>query len=192
MTKGCVYTAIKNLNAFPALNRVSNSLSPSTLITGKPPLNFNHLIKIKYGDYAQVFKETKNDMSERTASAIALYSTGNIQASWYFLSLATGKRITGYQWTVLPITTDVLHRVHDLATAQNQERIEDGGNLTFRWRPDQNAMSFNNDLEEEVDLVNADYVPQDNALLAIEDTQEVTVNDIAPEISDDTINTPPM
>ena len=108
------------------------------------------------------------------------------------LSLATGKRITGYQLTVLPITTAVLNRVHDLATAQNQERIEDGGNLTFRWRPDQNAMFFNNDLEEEVDLVNADYVPQDNALLAIEDTQEVIVNDISPDISDGTINIDPI
>ena len=131
MTEANVYCSIKNLNAFPASDGISKTLSPSASITGKPPLDFNNLLKIKYGDYAQVFKDTKNDMSERTVGAIALYPSGNVQSSWYFMSLATGKRITGYQWTVLPITSDVITRVHDLATAQDQERIEDGGNLTF-------------------------------------------------------------
>ena len=108
MTEGCVYTIIKKLNALPVLNCVSDTLSPSTLITRKQPLYFNHLLRVKYGDYAQVFKETTNDMSERIVSAIALYSTGNVQSSWYVLSLATVKHITDYQWTVIPITSDVI------------------------------------------------------------------------------------
>jgi hypothetical protein len=55
MTEGCVYTSIKKLNALPALNGVSDTLSPSTLITRKQPLDFHNLLKVKYGDYAQVF-----------------------------------------------------------------------------------------------------------------------------------------
>lgn len=87
MTEGCVYTSIKNLNALPVLNGVSDTLSPSTLITGKQPLDFNHLLKLKYGDYAQVFKETTNDMSERTVSAITLYSTGTFSIPDIFCPL---------------------------------------------------------------------------------------------------------
>ena len=97
MTEGNVFASIKNLNALPALDGVSNTLSPAALITGKSNLDFNNLLKIKYGDYMQVFTETKNDISEHTFSAIAIYSTGNAQASWYFLSLTTGKRFIGYQ-----------------------------------------------------------------------------------------------
>ena len=91
MTEANVYCSIKNLNAFPASDGVSTTLSPSTVITGKPPMDFHNLLKIKYGDYAQVFKETNNDMSERTVGAIALYPSSNLQSSWYFMSLATGK-----------------------------------------------------------------------------------------------------
>ena len=191
MTEANVYCSIKNLNAFPASDGISKTLSPSALITGKPPLDFNNLLKIKYGDYAQVFKDTKNDMSERTVGAIALYPSGNVQSSWYFMSLATGKRITGYQWTVLPITSDVITRVHDLATAQDQERIEDGGNLTFRWRPDQPAIFFDNILEEEVDTVNVDYVPEDERSSTIDIAQDSTAEGIFPEISEDIANSTP-
>jgi hypothetical protein len=191
MTEANVYCSIKNLNAFPAPDGVSKTLSPSTLITGKPPMDFENLLKIKYGDYAQVFKETTNDMSERTVGAIALYPSGNAQSSWYFMSLATGKRITGYQWTVLPITDDVITRVHDLAAAQNQERIEDGGNLIFRWRPDQPAMCFDNILEEEVDTVNADYVPEDYQLPVGNNAQDNTAHDTFPETNDDTTSSDP-
>ena len=52
MTEGNVFASIKNLNALPALNGVSNTLSPAALITGKSNLDFDNLLKIKYGDYA--------------------------------------------------------------------------------------------------------------------------------------------
>jgi hypothetical protein len=192
MTESNVYSCIKGLNAFPALDGVSKSLSPSTLITGKPPVDFKNLMKAKFGDYAQVFLDTKNDMTERTVGAIALYPTGNMQSSWYFINLTTGKRITGYQWTVLPITDDVIKRVHDLAAAQDQDNINDGGNLNFQWRPDQNAMLFENVLEEDIDLVNADYVPQQETM-DLEDVQEPNANGITPQVSNDDIpNSAPM
>jgi hypothetical protein len=190
MIEGNVFTSVKNLNALPALNGVSKTLSPAALITGKSNLDFNNLLKIKYGDYAQVFTETKNDMSERTVSAIAIYPTRNVQASWYFLSLTTGKQITGYQWMVLPITADVITRVHDLAAAQNQERIDDAGNLHFQWCPDQGTMTFH-------DVPDVDYVP-DSDLLASESSFDETVDndlpfsDIPPEVGTNIQNTAPV
>jgi hypothetical protein len=191
MTEGNVYTAIKNLNALPALNGVSKTLSPSTLITGKPPLDFDQLLSIKYGEYAQVFTETTNDMSERTVGGIAMYPTGNTQASWYFMSLATGKRITGYQWTVLPITNDVITRVHDLASTQNQERIEEGGNLAFRWRPDDDVMTFIDNFEEEVDQQNSDYVQEEPVENELQDDNPVNTY-VEPEVSSHIDNTIPI
>jgi hypothetical protein len=192
MTESNVYSCIKNLNAFPVLDGVSKTLSPLALLTGKPPVDFKNLMKAKFGDYAQVFTDTKNDMTERTVGAIALYPTGNLQCSWYFMNLATGKRITGYQWTTLPITNDVISRVHDLANAQDQDSINDGGNLNYQWRPDQNAMSFDHILEEDVDLVNADYVPEQDTMV-LENVQDNNADGIVPETSDDLIpNSAPM
>jgi hypothetical protein len=195
MTEGNIFTFIKHLNALPALNGVSKTLSPSVLLTGKSTLDFNNLLKIKYGDYAQVFTETRNDMTERTVSAIAIYPTGNTQASWYFLSLATGKCITSYQWTVLPTMADVITCVHDLANAQNQERIEDGGDLVFKWHPEQSAMTFCDNLEEDVDKINMDYVQDD---LDTEDDIPPTImrdndfTDLSPEIGTLVLNTVPI
>jgi hypothetical protein len=119
MTEGNVFTGIKHFNALPSLNGISNTLSPSVLLARKSALHFNNLLKIKYGDYAQVFTKTKNGMTEHIVSDITIYPTGNIQASWCFLSLATGMCITVYQWTVLPITADVITHVCDLANVQN-------------------------------------------------------------------------
>ena len=101
--------------------------------------------------------------------------------------MTTGKRFKGYQWTVLPITNEVIIRVHDPATAQDQERIQDGGNLVFRWRPDHPAMSFDHILEEEVDLINADYVPDDTTA-AKEMVQENNADGAIPETSDAIVN----
>ena len=53
-------------------------------------------------------------------------------------------------------------------------------------------MSFDDVLEEEVDLVNADYVPEDQRSSAIEIVQEISADGIAPEISEDIVNSAPM
>ena len=129
-------------------------------------------------------------MSERTVGGIALYPTGNTQASWYFMSLATGKRITGYQQTVLPITNDVITRVHDLASAQNQERIENGGNLSFRWRPDDDAMTFIDTFEEAVDQQNSDYVQHESVENEAQDINTIDTC-IEPDVNSHTNNTIP-
>jgi hypothetical protein len=197
MVLGNVFTGVKNLNALPALNGVSKTLSSAAFITGKSNLDFNNVLKIKYGDYAQVFTEIKNDMSEHMVSTIAIYPTGNVQASWYFLSLATGKQITGYQWTVLPIMADVITHIHDFAAAQNQERIDDARNLHFQWRPDQGTMTFHDVPDEDVDQINMDYIPDSDFLASESSFDEAIENDlpfsdVPPEIGMDIQNTAPV
>ena len=92
LLEGCVYNAVRLLNILPSKNGISESLSPTTLVTGKPPPKYNDLVKLSFGDYAQVYVGTKNNMESRTVGGIAISPTGNVQHSWYFLSLETGKK----------------------------------------------------------------------------------------------------
>ena len=66
---------------------------------------------------------------------------------------------------MLPITANVITRAHDLTAVQNQERIDDAGNLHFQWRPDQDTMTFYDVPDENVDQINTDYVPESDLLV---------------------------
>jgi hypothetical protein len=59
--------------------------------------------------------------------------TGNLQGSYCFLSLATGKCIKRRKWTELPITDDVIARVHELARANKS--FDPAPNFFFEWAP---------------------------------------------------------
>jgi len=61
--------------------------------------------------------EQHNSLLPRMAGAIALRPTGNEQGSYYVLSLHTGKRVVRNNWTVLPMTAEVIATVHQLAAA---------------------------------------------------------------------------
>jgi len=56
-------------------------------------------------------------MHLHTSGAIALRLTGNIQDSFYFLSLHSGKRIVQNNWTTLPMPAKVIATVYQLAKA---------------------------------------------------------------------------
>lgn len=77
---------------------MSNTLSPLTIMTGKPRLDYNDP-KIEFGACAQVFEDNKrtNTLKTRTTGAIALTPTGNAQGGYYFFSLTTGRKISRQQ-----------------------------------------------------------------------------------------------
>ena len=52
-----------------------------------------------------------NTNGSRRVGAIVLYSSGNSQGGWYFMSVLTGDRLRRYQWTELPVGSDVIDRV---------------------------------------------------------------------------------
>ena len=81
------------LNAFPAKNGVSDSLSPHLLMTGVP-FDYNKHCKHAFGTYGQVHEDaTDNTQIAHAVSAICLGPTGNLQGSYKFLNLQTGKKI---------------------------------------------------------------------------------------------------
>ena len=51
-------------------------------------------------------------MGTRTVGAIATRPTGNVQGRYYFISISTGRRITRWEFTKLPMPVEVVDQVH--------------------------------------------------------------------------------
>ena len=129
------------MNLFPHANGVSDLLSPRTIMTGTT-LNFHTHCRLPFGAYCEIHNEPSptNTETSRTTPAIALHPSGNLQGSYHFLSLVTGRRVTRRNWSELPITDPVVARVNALAL---QEKANTPGTLPpttpfqFTWAPDQ-------------------------------------------------------
>jgi hypothetical protein len=133
MIKGVVRFAVKSLNQFPAEDGISDVISPTSIMTGVAAPNYNHF-KLEFGEYATVFEDNNptNTNAPRTVDAVALHHTGNAQGDYFFMSLATGERISRRQYTKLPITQRVIDAVEGLAAAQGQPMLP-GAGPTFEW-----------------------------------------------------------
>ena len=124
MVVGCAVYTTKMLNNLPCENGLSDTLSPATLITGKPPPSYKKITKLKFGDYVEIpYEETRNDNTTRTMEGIALYPSDNSSGGWYFMSLITGYPVHKYTWTIRPASDLVLLKVKEIAQKQNQNLI---------------------------------------------------------------------
>ena len=131
-----VRRAVLVLNQFPAQDGVSDTLSPLTIMTGKPSPDY-HNMKVEFGTYVHVFEDNSptNNNKSRTTGAIALNPTGNVQGDYHFMSLTTWKRLSRTQWTALPMPDAVIAAVEKRAEEEKQPLII-GGCPLFEWRPD--------------------------------------------------------
>jgi hypothetical protein len=64
---------------------------------------------------------TNNAMESRTVGGISLGPTGNIQGSYHFLSLLTGRRIKARSFTPFPMPADMVKKVQEMATREDEE-----------------------------------------------------------------------
>ena len=80
--------------------------------------------RIAYGSYASVYVGTKNNLDSRTVPAITLRDSNGV-GGHYFMSLESGKRIRANKWEELPITPEVIQKVHELADSQGQPWLHD-------------------------------------------------------------------
>jgi hypothetical protein len=130
MIRELVFAATKWLNQFPVEGGVSDTISPFTIMTGRPGLNYNKL-QLEFGAYIQVFEDNNptNTMKTRNTGAIALSHTGNAQGDYYFMSLETGKRLCRHAWTPLPMPNSVITMVEAMASTERQPIIEGGLSL---------------------------------------------------------------
>jgi hypothetical protein len=131
-----VKQAAMMLNLLPHPDGVSHVLSPRTIVTGLQA-DFTTHCRVPIGAYCEVHDEPNptNTETERTTTAIALGPTNNLQGSYYFMSLQTGKQISRRRWTEKPATPAVITRVHDLANAEANAPLLDDP-FQFNWTPD--------------------------------------------------------
>jgi hypothetical protein len=116
-----IYSSILWINAFPPKGGVSTTLSPRNIMTGIQ-FDYNKHCQLPFGSYVQAHEEPRptNTQAARTVGAICLGPTGNIQRSYKFLNLRTGKCITRRRWTPLPMPQEVIDRVNQLGKADSQ------------------------------------------------------------------------
>jgi hypothetical protein len=122
-----VYFSTMWINAFPPKGGVSGNISPRGILTGTQ-FDYTKHCKIPFGSYVQTHEEPDitNTQAARTGGAICLGPTGNLQGSFKFLNLRTGRLITRRNWTSLPMPNEVIERVNALGKAEGQPSL-----LTF-------------------------------------------------------------
>jgi hypothetical protein len=100
------------LKAFPLKSGVSANLSPRKLVI-RHKLDFAKHYQAQFGSYCKVHDEPMltNSMTMRTTPAIVLGPTGNLQGTYKFFSLKTGKKIRQHKFTPYPMPDLVIRRV---------------------------------------------------------------------------------
>lgn len=126
--KWLINYAVTRINLLPTSTSMSR-ISPREQFTGRKA-DYYRDVRVSFGQYCQVHEPDtidKNNLKSRTAGAIALLPTGNLQGSVKFLSLSTGKVITRDHWTPLPMPSDVVQHLNNISNLEWKEGME----LTF-------------------------------------------------------------
>ena len=98
------------LNQFPVRNGgVSSTISPTEIVEGKRKPDLGRK-RINFGQHVEIHDGTDNTLSERSKGAIAMYAT-NDREGYAFMCLDTGRSRHSNNWTVKPVTLDVVQRV---------------------------------------------------------------------------------
>jgi hypothetical protein len=90
-----VFNLVEMLKFCPRKVSISQTLSPKTIMSGET-LDYKKHLSLQIGQYCQVHEEEHphNSQAARTKGTIALGPSGNLQGSYKFLALNTGKKIT--------------------------------------------------------------------------------------------------
>ncbi len=89
-----IYHVVLWLNAFPMKSGVSETLSPREIVM-RHKLDFTKHCRAQFGSYCKAHDEPvpTNTMVTCSAPAIVLGPMGNLQGTYKFFSLETGKKI---------------------------------------------------------------------------------------------------
>ena len=172
-----VYTCVFWLNCFPYADGISTQLSPRTIITGLI-IDYTKHCQLEFGSYVQTHEVHDNTMRTRTTGALSIRPTGNMQGSYYFYSLTTGRVINRNHWTALPMPGEVIDRVHLLA--RNQRILDPGltiSNLdgnSFEEELDNYPDEILND-DNNIDIAGVINENEDNAIMLLPDQNEPNV-----------------
>ncbi|KAL7462980.1 hypothetical protein ACHAXS_003351 [Conticribra weissflogii] len=135
-----IYFCTMWLNATPNKNGVSEDYSPRELVV-RQRLDYKRHCRVPFGAYCEVFedRERTNTMASRTRSAISLGPTGNMQGSYKFLCLETGRVIRRRQFKELPMPGSVIKKVEELGKDGGSRDLvfSDRNRVPFMWTNDE-------------------------------------------------------
>ena len=102
-------------------------ISPRMIVIGVP-FDYNKHCKWAFGTYSQTSEEPKpsNMQVRQSLGATCLGPKGNLQGSYKFLNLQTGKMILRHDFTPLPMPQEVIDHVNRLGALDKQPEL-----LTF-------------------------------------------------------------
>ena len=175
-----IQKSVSDRNNFPEENGVSKQMSPRTIITGLPKVDYQDC-KLELGQYCEVYThpDPTNRQHTRSVGCIALLPSNN-NGGYTFMSLLTGERLHSYIWRALPMSRDVIRMVDRLGKKENQPLINKGG-LMFEWAPGDPIF----DDEDDVDAFDDDYESDDYSTVDDHD-----LNDDDYDMTDDDPNAP--
>lgn len=164
MLSELVYNVTFWLNAFPALDGISTTISPRELVTGIRLDGMKHCV-LPFGAYVQTHEEHDNTMATRTIGAIALRPTGNVQGAHFFMSLQSGRRLVRNRWTEIPMPADVIARVKAMAgsAAYNRLVFGDSENAETHEVIESDDDASNSDSESDEDEWSSDSGDNDDS-----------------------------
>jgi hypothetical protein len=132
----------------------------------EPTAKFTTHCRVPFRAYCEVHNENdpSNTTLARTSQAIALNPTGNLQGSYYFMSLASGKRISRRRWTEVPFTQEVIDCVNAIALMEATYDA-DVPDFQFAWGnndPIEDLDEDEDDHRNETNVVDDDNDDDDN------------------------------
>jgi hypothetical protein len=137
-------------------------------------LDYKKVCQLPFGAYVHVHDDLDitNTMESRITGAINLGPMGNVQGTHRFLSLKTGELLARRRWRELPVPSDVVHRLEELAG--ESENVS--SSLIDVEGDDYDHSILDNNAEEEMDnhdLINRETSQRDKN----ETAEEVVAND---------------
>jgi hypothetical protein len=104
------------LNSFPVKSGISEKWSPRELVS-RTKLDAKLHCRAPFGSYCEIHinPDSMNSLEPRSNWVICMGPMGNLQGSYKFLSLMTGKKVTRRKFTEMPVTEAVIKQVEAMA-----------------------------------------------------------------------------
>ncbi len=134
------------MNSFPVKSGISKKWSPWESVS-RHKLDAKLHCRAPFGSYceAHVDPEITNTLESRTKWAICMGPTGNLQGSYKFLSLSTGKKVMCRKFTEMPVTEAVIKQVEEMA-------VKDGAVKGISFK-DRKGVEYTFDNDEEYEML---------------------------------------
>ena len=134
------------MSSFPVKSGISEKWSPRELVSWHK-LDAKLHCRSPFGSYCEVHvdPDITNTLEPRTKWAICMGPMGNLQGSYKFLSLTTGKKVTRRTFTEMPITESVIKQVEAIA-------VKDGAVIGINFK-DRKGFEYEFDNNEEYELM---------------------------------------